>query len=280
MYSKLPRRIRCFLATRRIFHRMRHMLYPYKRLSLIVRGLRIVLAGFWLGVLDKASLDQIDEIFFSNIRAFQTPDYNLMGLWPWEKEAIETGFPTAGRLLVGAAGCGREVIALARMGYQVAAFECNERLAAIGNNILESQGISTRIDIAPRDCSTAADGLFDGILVGWGAYTLIQSRASRVAFLKDLRSRLSEGSPMLLSFFTRGENALGFRMVALIGNAIRVLLGRERLELGDDLDDNFAHAFTSSEIASELAEAGLRLESFSSRDYGHATARSVGPVQQ
>ena len=156
--------IRCFLWTRRVFHRFRHALYPHKRLSMIVRAARVFLAGFWLGVLDKESLDLIDEIFFSNIRMFQTQEYNLMGLWPWEREAIERHFPKEGRLLVGSAGCGREVIALSRMGYVVTAFECNPALVAIGNNMLESQGISTRIQTAERDCSIPGQGVFDGIV--------------------------------------------------------------------------------------------------------------------
>src|SRR5512142_2340602 len=46
------------------------------------------------------------------------------GLFGWEKEAIARFFPAApARVLVGGAGGGREVFALAEMGYEVVAFE-------------------------------------------------------------------------------------------------------------------------------------------------------------
>lgn len=38
------------------------------------------------------------------------------GLYPWEREAISSSFPPSGRILLGAAGGGRELAELSKMG--------------------------------------------------------------------------------------------------------------------------------------------------------------------
>ena len=44
------------------------------------------------------------------------------GLFPWERAEIVASFPPSGRILLGAAGGGRELFDLCRMGYEVLAF--------------------------------------------------------------------------------------------------------------------------------------------------------------
>ncbi|MCD4749533.1 MAG: hypothetical protein K8R59_09170 [Thermoanaerobaculales bacterium] len=56
------------------------------------------------------------------------------------------------------------------------------------------------------------------------------------------------------------------------GNALRWILGREKLDFGDDLSPGFAHFFTREAIEEELREAGWRLEFFDRRTYPHAVA--------
>ena len=65
-----------------------------------------------LGLLDT------DELVRLTVRRFESssyldPSYNTdSGFWLWEREALRRFFPPAGRILVGAAGSGREMIAL------------------------------------------------------------------------------------------------------------------------------------------------------------------------
>src|SRR5262249_6073441 len=52
-------------------------------------------------------------------------------MFPWEEKIVATYFPPPpARVLIGGAGGGREVLALAEMGYEVVAFEPSAALAA------------------------------------------------------------------------------------------------------------------------------------------------------
>jgi hypothetical protein len=105
---------------------------------------------------------------------------------------------------------------------------------------------------------------------------LLPGRARRIALLRELRTKVETGSPILLSFLTRRPTDVHFRIAAGIGNLARSILRRERLEVGDDLEPNFVHRFVQDEIASELAAGGFELKSFAAAPYGHAIALAAG----
>src|ERR1700687_1045137 len=97
--------------------------------------MRFCLAVGWAGVqsLGLGLLDQ-EELVRLTVQRFESstylePAYNAgSGLWLWEREALRRFFPPGGRILVGAAGSGREMIALHRAGYFVQGFECARSL--------------------------------------------------------------------------------------------------------------------------------------------------------
>jgi len=217
--------------------------------------LQAVYEGVWLGLLRRADLHAVDEAFYGRNAAYHQDAHNLRGLFPWEATALEA-FQGCRRVLVIGAGGGREVLALSRMGYAVEGYECNAALVAYAADFLPRQGCAARIRHLPRDEAPPAGEPFDGIIVGWSAYTLIPGRAHRVALLRRLRPLARPGGPILLSFFTRGEGGARLRISAGVANALRALLRRERAERGDALAPNFVHYFTADEIAAELREAG------------------------
>jgi hypothetical protein len=77
---------------------------------------------------------------------------------------------------------------------------------------------------------------------------------------------------MLLSFYILGGPQRRYRIAFRFGNAIRSALGRESLDLGDDLSPGYGHFFTRETIEEELNVAGWRLEFFDRRTYPHAVA--------
>jgi hypothetical protein len=176
-----------------------------------------------------------------------------------------------------AAGGGREVLALQRMSFRVDAWECQPELVAAANALLASEGLEPSVVYAPRSTVPAGQGRYDGLVVGWGSYMLVQGRNSRVALLRALRTRVDEGSPILLSFFTRRSGDSYVRLAAAVAIVVRVLLRREGAQPGDMLEPNFVHRFTQSEIASELAEGGFELKSYVAAPYGHALGLAVSP---
>lgn len=234
--------------------------------------------GLWLGLLSREDLHQYDQIYYEKMNMYQNDAYNLSGLFEWEKECIKNYFRNVKTILLLGAGGGREVIALHRLGFQVDAYECNPRLVESANAFLERQNVPTRVSISSRDCVPQTSKIYDAIILGWGMYMLIQNSSRRVVLLKQLRQQCNSGSPVLLSFFSRKNNPFRFRFTAQIGNVIRRLLRRERIEIGDDLQPDFVHFFMEQEIASELGAGGFHMVYFNTDEYGHAVGFARDPA--
>ena len=183
----------------------------------------------------------------------------LFGRWLHRPEMARWRARTL--LLVGAGG-GREVLALARRGYVVEAYECNAALATGAAALLASEGCPAPVLPLPRDEAPLEGEPRDGIVVGWSTYMLIPGRERRVGFLRGLRGRVGEGAPLLLSFWTRRENAPRDRVVRAAAAPLRWIARREPVEPGDDLAPNFVHRFTEAEVAAEMAAAGFHLHRF------------------
>jgi hypothetical protein len=235
----------------------------------------------WLGLLDLERLHAADKAYYDlNKGQYADPAWIGRGLIDWERRAIDGYFPVGCALLVASAGGGREILALARLGYEVDGFECHEELCESARNLAAREHLSSTITLAPRDHCPAFGRTYDGLIVGWGGYMLIQGRARRIEFLRELRRHARAGTPILLSFYVRPGDGRHFRLVRLIAGTLRSLRRGEPVEIGDDLAPNYVHYFTKSEIASELKEAGFALECYWPEPYGHAVgiAQPVEPT--
>lgn len=238
--------------------------------------------GVWLGLLRRSDLHAVDERFYARSSSYYDDAHNLRGLFPWEQTALEA-FAGCRRVLVIGAGGGREVLALERMGFEVEGYECNPALVAYAGEFLPREGCTAVVRHLPRDEAPAPGTPFDGIVVGWSAYTLISGRAHRVDLLRRLRTLVRPDGPLLLSFFTRGADGPRVRISAAVANGIRTVLRREPAERGDALSPNFVHYFTSKEIGGEMREAGWEPKRFTghgsgARDSGWAIGVASGPA--
>lgn len=231
--------------------------------------------GLWLGVFTRNQLHTIGELFYTRQGFYWTEEWNKRGLFDWEKRALETFFAGCRSLLVAGAGGGREVIALRRAGIEAQGFESHPELVRFANALLAKEGMVPDVRVAPWDHCPDLNGQFDGIIVGWGAYMHIRGRTERVAFLRELRSLVGIGSPILLSFYTTSENSRYFRWVARIGGSVARVLGREPVDVGDSLVPNYTHFFTRQRLESELEEGHFEPLAFETLEYGHAIGRAV-----
>jgi hypothetical protein len=250
--------------------------------------------GFWLGILGDRSLADVDDTMYRRSATYRDDAYNRSGLFAWEAEAVESYFGDARRLMLIGAGGGREVLALAKMGYTVDGYECNPALVSTAAALLSAEyGTSTSdrvsgesegatvlageiggpaplprrpgaASVTPlsRDEVPAAGGPYDGAIMGWSAYMLIPGSERRIRFLRRLRALMGDGAPLLLSFYTRDGDPPRLHRIARTANALRRLLRREPVDLGDDLSPNRVHRFTEPEVARELREAGFTLLHF------------------
>ena len=80
----------------------------------------------------------------------------------------------------------------------------------------------------------------------------IQGRTKRIALLKSMREQSHAGAPLLVSFFVRRPDEQRYKIIAALGNFFRGLAGRERIEVGDDLEPEYVHYFTEEELSKEL----------------------------
>jgi hypothetical protein len=236
--------------------------------------------GVWLGILSRSALDAIDDIYYlgdigrqCNPIDYRADAHNRRGLWEWEREALDRHF-RKGRVAVLGAGGGREVLALKRLGFESDGWECQPDLVRTGNRILIEEGFEPTIAVVPRDTVPPSGPTYSGIIIGWAVYTYVPGSQKRIALLRSICGRLSPGSPILLSFFSRDPAGLRFYVAARVANALRRIAGREGVEVGDFLAPHYVHYFTESEIRHELEAAGFTLAAYKPVPFTHAVATS------
>jgi hypothetical protein len=228
--------------------------------------------GMWLAFLTEGLRTAIDTAYYDTQPEYVADKWNESGLFTWERAAVDQYFPVGSSVLVTSAGGGRELIALRRSGFDVAGCECHPELLRSGNGRLAGHGIDAPIRPAPRDECPDFGRSFDAAIVGWSSYTLIRGRERRIRFLRQLRSQVQTGAPILVSFFPRQGTRRPFSLAARVANAVGRLLRSGRIETGDYLAPNFAHFFLEDELASELASGGFELAVFRNTPDGHAVA--------
>ena len=239
-----------------------------------VSALRALHEGFWLGFLRANDLNRITMEHFDQSQYFASTEHNLSGFFEWEKRVVDRYFKQDSRILVAAAGAGREVLALRKAGFAADGFECSLHLLRSSSKIFDELGESRYVIHCPPDRVPPGLPAYDGLVVGWTAYTHIPTRTRRVLFLQDLCRRAPAQSPLLISFFTRRSDSPYDRVTRRTANICRVLLRghEELLELGDGLSfGRYVHSFTRDELEAELRMAGIQLAHYAGEgDWGHA----------
>jgi hypothetical protein len=230
-----------------------------------------LIQGVALGLLSNPQLERLTEHRYAKHFASYASELHVKaGLFIWEREAVRRYFPRSGRVLVAAAGAGREMIALAGCGFRVDGFDCCAPLVEAGRNFFRQLDIEAKLVFAPPSTMPACEGRYDAVLVGFSGYMYIPGRDRRIRFLRELSRLAIPGAPVMVSF-TEGE--IGRRRVwsARIGTFLRKLRAAEPVEEGDCLKAGFQHHFVREQIVSEMTDAGLELVRYSGgTSYGHA----------
>jgi len=228
--------------------------------------------GFWLGCLSPDDLNAITASHYQQSHEYSSSEHNLRGLFDWEVPVLERYFPPRSRILVAAAGGGREILALRRAGFHAEGFECSLTLLRASDALFDQLGEPRGVILCAADEVPAGPPIYNGLIVGWSAYTHIPTRRRRVAFLHGLRQRALLGSPVLVSFFSREISSQYETLVYRTAWVSRFLFRgrRDAPEIGDHLGGCYNHTFTREEVETELKAAGLRLLHFSEVGEGHA----------
>jgi hypothetical protein len=257
--------------------RVRLALHSDRWFKRAMNGLRAVHQGLWLGLFRAEDIAQANSTAYARWDRYLSADYNRSGFADWERDAVVRHFPPDSTILVASAGAGREVLGLERLGYHPVGFDPSFELVAQGRRLIVSEGSTARLLLSlPDQVPPGVEGPFGGVLVGWGGYIHIHTRAARVSFLKNLRDLVDPNAPMILSFFLRSAEDRSFTATLGIARFVRALRrSREPIELGDTIEGTFDHYFTWDEIESELAEGGFSVVESSSAPYPHVMCRAV-----
>jgi hypothetical protein len=244
--------------------------------SVFVKFVTALHEGVWLGSLSADELNAITASHFAASQFYKSTEHNLSGFLPWETPLLERYFPKGSRILVAGAGAGREIFALRKNGYEAEGFECSVPLIRAGQEIFNGLGERCPIIHCAPDTVPSGPPTYNALIVGWGSYTHIPTRARRVSFLQALRQRSTPGSPLLVSFFTRNAHSASNSIVHRTATAARFLLRgrRQAIEAGDRLEwSRYVHRFTRQELEAELEDAGFSIEY-----YGQSTDSSAHAV--
>jgi hypothetical protein len=210
---------------------------------------------------------------FEQSAMYNGPDHNQSGFFPWEREMIGRFFGSRSRILVAAAGGGRELIALHGQGFRADGFDCSPRLVETSRRLLANLGIPSEVMLCPPNDAPSDLPMYDALIVGWSAYMHIPGSARRIAFLGKLRWAVPPGAPILVSFWARRETSPDEARTFQLAKRIRSLRGRraEPLEFGDRLmNRGYYHTFARAEVEAEFQAGGFRLCHYSDAEEGYA----------
>ena len=195
-------------------------------------------------------------------------------LFAWEAGAVERFFPNApARVLVGAAGGGRELFALAQRGYQVAGFEPSPELSKVARQRIVAPALLHLERCSYEDLVAGGTPLeqhapYDAVILGWGSLSHLGCDTTRRALLQTAR-RLCPVGPLLMSWMRTvptGPRRAGLRRVL-------AALGSHRRALDDAYTNHagFVHTYTEDEIRDLASGAGYEVSFISKGEsYPHA----------
>jgi SAM-dependent methyltransferase len=222
--------------------------------------------GFWLGVLRDHTLQEITSASYDASKLYASAEHNSKGLFTWEKESIDRFFPSRGRVLIAAAGAGREAVGMLQRGFEVTAFDSSRELIETFRARLAPE-YNGRIDVLHAAPDTVPDGIqtdFDCAIMGWGAITHMTSAALRDGFLRQIAACMKPGAPILISFHYRPEPSRSDSMRYVLARTMSALTFGRQVSAGDYFRlelhlPMFLHLFRREEIEASLANSGLVL---------------------
>jgi hypothetical protein len=270
-----------------VYRVLRPWLRAYTKLDQRVERVRSAFAlfaeGFVLTAFDAGEQSDL------TIGIYDGLSRRAEALYQWETVWFGAALPPPpARLLVGAAGLGREVSALRKLGYDVDAFEPAPRsLPALATEVAPGIALSgTYRDLIcaqrgePSPLEPLVARRYDAVLLGWGSLSHVLDTGERRALFEACAALCPRG-PILASFlYMDGELAPTGRAQALgtrLGAAIAKARGAEvRSSTHTDIflpHGGVLHAFNREELEALGSQIERTLD-FATGSYPHATWRA------
>jgi len=208
-----------------------------------------------------------------------------LGLFEWEKALLDASLlPASGRVLLGAAGGGRELMGLAERGYAVSAFEPALELFQGAQQVASRYPACQVLRGSYADLCARAEGRenalsaldldVDLIWLGWGSLSHLTVPDEPLGLLRALRTLVPK-KLVVLSYAERGHEASKGRGARRLREALRRMFqGLGGAEVPEGLEcytaGGFQYAFSVDEISELATQAGYRVILQRSEGYPHA----------
>jgi hypothetical protein len=194
--------------------------------------------------------------------------------------------PPPARVLLGAAGDGREAEWLCDAGYSVDALEPSPQLVESLRLRLRGRGrairssyedwIAATSDPGRAPCSSWLEEPYDAVILGWGSLTHVLDPRDHAPLLA-ICNTLAGAGPILASFWVRAEGeaprSRASTIGSMVGQGIAGLRGLQvRVPMGEQFrtHSGFAYVFTRAEIEGLAAAVGRSVE-WGEYGYPHVT---------
>ncbi|MDR2475962.1 MAG: hypothetical protein LBD45_08910 [Bacteroidales bacterium] len=224
------------------------------------------LETFLLSIMSERQLANLTRQFYHHNKKYITEDNIRSGLKDFEKHIFEKYIPaSASEIVILAAGGGREIYSLTKMGYKCYGYESTEKFVTVAADFFKKNEIDARIIHFP--VNKVPQHSCDVFIFGWGVYTHLSGESLRVKLLEDAKNNLRENGKIIISFWASNE---WMEMKKRLMEKYRRIFGG-KFECGSCIKTGcWGKYYTQSEIEDEARKAGLKVDYYSDQRYGHA----------
>jgi len=165
------------------------------------------------------------------------------------------------RCLVLGCGGGRELIALAKLGFEVTGIDSSRELVESAKEHARALSLNCTFEVGDVSHLPQSMEKYDALFMSALMYSLIPTRKRRIAFLKKAQTLLKDDGSFYLEFSVR-EGRRGDDWKFFVKKwLVRLCGGNRDLEKGDViLTGHYVHHFNKeSEFLAEIEESGFRV---------------------
>ena len=225
-----------------------------------------------VGLLRQNDLRSASQTRWSRYAA---PDESAeAGLEPWEQRLYFGVLKEGDRILLVGSGGGRDLLPFCARGYVVTGVELVPALAAAARRHLDRNAMAATLIEAPIETADLPDS-YDVVIFSAFVYAYIAGSRSRASMLERLRSHLSPGGRIILSYMEAVPRARrGLRLTRLSGwmaGTDWTPEPEDTFSCGPSRLPFYERALSSAGVRSELTAAGFRIV----RDEAAGTRRAV-----
>ena len=218
-------------------------------------------AGIVWGIARRKDMVHLIQISWDRDRVLKEEKFVLGGLFPWEEKLYDAHLPQGGRVGLIGCGAGRDLIGLAREGYNVEGIDLSPVSIHLAEQYLKKTALHATLHCADICTFDFTEQAYDALIFSNFTYCLIPGSSERIGLLRRLRMGLAPQGCLLVTYFNERERRPrpSFKLARTIARWSR---NPELPEPGDQFTaySGFEHLFTHDEFARETKEAGYAIK--------------------